>query len=104
MSLSAGKSGYWAVIFFQQVASIGNNITIQIVAGQALKVSIAPHYLCSKPDADHHLGCRSSFFNSTSDAGPCVKFCQPLYSAGIEESSGMICDVKLAHAQHFLLK
>ncbi|CAK0782970.1 hypothetical protein CVIRNUC_006165 [Coccomyxa viridis] len=32
-----GRSGYWAVIFFQQVASIGNNITIQIVAGQAMK-------------------------------------------------------------------
>ncbi|KAK9904043.1 hypothetical protein WJX75_003267 [Coccomyxa subellipsoidea] len=32
-----GKGGYWAVIFFQQVASIGNNLTIQIVAGQCLK-------------------------------------------------------------------
>jgi hypothetical protein len=34
----AGKKGYWAVIFFQQVASIGNNLTIQIVAGISLKV------------------------------------------------------------------
>jgi hypothetical protein len=33
----AGKSGYWAVIFFQQLASIGNNLTIQIVAGQSMK-------------------------------------------------------------------
>ncbi len=38
--LYAGKSGYWAVIFFQQVASLGNNITIQIVAGQAMKVCV----------------------------------------------------------------
>ena len=34
----AGSSGYWAVIFFQQLASIGNNLTIQIVAGQSMKV------------------------------------------------------------------
>ena len=34
----AGKNGYWAVIFFQQLASIGNNLTIQIVAGQSMKV------------------------------------------------------------------
>ncbi|KAK9837435.1 hypothetical protein WJX81_002209 [Elliptochloris bilobata] len=32
-----GKAGYWAVIFFQQLASIGNNLTIQIVAGQCMK-------------------------------------------------------------------
>ena len=36
--MCAGKSGHWSVIFFQQLASIGNNITIQIVAGQAMKV------------------------------------------------------------------
>ena len=34
----AGRSGFWFVIFFQQVASIGNNLTIQIVAGQSAKV------------------------------------------------------------------
>ena len=34
----AGRSGYWAVIFFQQLASIGNNLAIQIVAGQSMKV------------------------------------------------------------------
>lgn len=45
--LRAGKSGYWAVIFFQQVASIGNNITIQIVAGQAMKVGPAPQSSCA---------------------------------------------------------
>lgn len=28
----------WSTVFFQQVASIGNNVTIQIVAGQAAKV------------------------------------------------------------------
>ncbi len=33
-----GRWGEWATIFFQQVASIGNNITTQIVAGQAAKV------------------------------------------------------------------
>ena len=43
--MCAGKSGYWAVIFFQQVASIGNNITIQIVAGQSMKVRL--FNLCS---------------------------------------------------------
>ena len=36
--LPAGRPGYWAVIFFQQLASIGNNLTIQIVAGQCMKV------------------------------------------------------------------
>lgn len=35
---TAGRKGYWSVIFFQQLASIGNNLTIQIVAGQCMKV------------------------------------------------------------------
>jgi hypothetical protein len=34
----AGMPGYWAVIFFQQLASVGNNLTVQIVAGQCMKV------------------------------------------------------------------
>ena len=34
----AGRPGYWAVIFFQQLASVGNNLAVQIVAGQCMKV------------------------------------------------------------------
>ena len=40
----AGRPGYWSVIFFQQLASIGNNLTIQIVAGQSMKAG-APVWL-----------------------------------------------------------
>lgn len=36
--LHAGPWGYWSTVAFQQIASIGNNVTIQIVAGQAAKV------------------------------------------------------------------
>ncbi|CAA3014213.1 GABA transporter 1-like [Olea europaea subsp. europaea] len=32
-----GSWGYWSVAFFQQVASLGNNIAIQIAAGTSLK-------------------------------------------------------------------
>ncbi|KAL2323483.1 hypothetical protein Fmac_027862 [Flemingia macrophylla] len=32
-----GFWGYWSVAFFQQVASLGNNIAIQIAAGSSLK-------------------------------------------------------------------
>ncbi|PKI64081.1 hypothetical protein CRG98_015525 [Punica granatum] len=32
-----GFWGYWAIAFFQQVASLGNNIAIQIAAGSSLK-------------------------------------------------------------------
>uniref|UniRef100_A0A383VUM2 Amino acid transporter transmembrane domain-containing protein n=2 Tax=Tetradesmus obliquus TaxID=3088 RepID=A0A383VUM2_TETOB len=32
-----GRWGLFSTVFFQQVASLGNNITIQIVAGQAIK-------------------------------------------------------------------
>ncbi|KAF7852076.1 hypothetical protein BT93_L0602 [Corymbia citriodora subsp. variegata] len=32
-----GSWGYWSVAFFQQVASLGNNIAIQIAAGSSLK-------------------------------------------------------------------
>jgi hypothetical protein len=35
---AAGRWGVYSTVFFQQVASLGNNITIQIVAGQAIKV------------------------------------------------------------------
>ncbi|KAK9813661.1 hypothetical protein WJX73_002176 [Symbiochloris irregularis] len=31
-----GPLGYWATVVFQQIASIGNNITIQIVAGSSM--------------------------------------------------------------------
>ncbi|XP_076914916.1 GABA transporter 1-like [Bidens hawaiensis] len=34
-----GNWGYWSIAFFQQVASLGNNIAIQIAAGSSLKVS-----------------------------------------------------------------
>lgn len=34
----AGAKGYYAVVLFQQIASIGNNISIQIVAGISMKV------------------------------------------------------------------
>lgn len=33
---ASGPLGYWSTVVFQQVASIGNNITIQIVAGQSM--------------------------------------------------------------------
>ncbi|GKU86364.1 hypothetical protein SLEP1_g900 [Rubroshorea leprosula] len=32
-----GFRGYWSIAFFQQVASLGNNIAIQIAAGSSLK-------------------------------------------------------------------
>ncbi|EEC66939.1 hypothetical protein OsI_33567 [Oryza sativa Indica Group] len=38
-----GPWGYWYVSFFQQVASIGNNIAIQIAAGSSLK-AVYKHY------------------------------------------------------------
>lgn len=33
-----GLWGYWSIAIFQQVASLGNNIAIQIAAGSSLKV------------------------------------------------------------------
>lgn len=41
MCFYAGAKGYFAVVLFQQIASIGNNISIQIVAGISMKVSTA---------------------------------------------------------------
>ncbi len=41
-----GNWGYWAVTFFQQFASIGNNISIQIAAGLSLKAV----YLAYNPE------------------------------------------------------
>ncbi|KAF9682966.1 hypothetical protein SADUNF_Sadunf05G0163100 [Salix dunnii] len=38
-----GFWGYWSVSFFQQVASLGNNIAIQIAAGSSLK-GVYKHY------------------------------------------------------------
>eukprot|EP00253_Pinus_taeda_P024428 PITA_24428 len=38
-----GTKGYWAVTFFQQLASLGSNIAIQIAAGSSLK-AIYKHY------------------------------------------------------------
>ncbi|RLN16955.1 GABA transporter 1-like [Panicum miliaceum] len=38
-----GPWGYWYVSFFQQVASVGNNIAIQIAAGNSLK-AVCKHY------------------------------------------------------------
>ncbi|XP_073147510.1 GABA transporter 1-like [Henckelia pumila] len=32
-----GPLGYWSIAFFQQVASLGNNIAVQIAAGSSLK-------------------------------------------------------------------
>ncbi|CAA0828044.1 GABA transporter 1 [Striga hermonthica] len=32
-----GSWGYWSIAFFQQVASLGNNVAIQIAAGSSLK-------------------------------------------------------------------
>ncbi len=45
----AGRPGYWAVIFFQQLASIGNNLTIQIVAGQCMKVPNLLRHAAAEP-------------------------------------------------------
>jgi len=33
-----GFWGYWSIALFQQIASLGNNIAIQIAAGSSLKV------------------------------------------------------------------
>jgi hypothetical protein len=41
--ICSGPWGYWYVSFFQQVASIGNNIAIQIAAGSSLK-AVYKHY------------------------------------------------------------
>ncbi|EOX94559.1 Transmembrane amino acid transporter family protein isoform 2 [Theobroma cacao] len=38
-----GFWGYWSIAFFQQVASLGNNIAIQIAAGSSLK-AVYKHY------------------------------------------------------------
>ncbi|KAG6434905.1 hypothetical protein SASPL_106549 [Salvia splendens] len=38
-----GSWGYWSIAFFQQVASLGNNIAIQIAAGSSLK-AVYKHY------------------------------------------------------------
>ena len=38
VSRVAGMPGYYATVFFQQIASLGNNITIQIAAGISAKV------------------------------------------------------------------
>lgn len=38
-----GSWGYWSIAFFQQVASLGNNIAIQIAAGSSLKVFLFCH-------------------------------------------------------------
>ncbi|MBA0573476.1 hypothetical protein Golob_000748 [Gossypium lobatum] len=38
-----GFWGYWSIAFFQQVASVGNNIAIQIAAGSSLK-AVYKHY------------------------------------------------------------
>ncbi len=37
----AGRRGFYAATFFQQVASLGNNLAIAIVAGQSMKVSLS---------------------------------------------------------------
>eukprot|EP00256_Glycine_max_P066685 XP_025981280.1 GABA transporter 1-like [Glycine max] len=41
-----GFWGYWSIAFFQQVASLGNNIAIQIAAGSSLKIYCRPTYAC----------------------------------------------------------
>ncbi|GJM84541.1 hypothetical protein PR202_ga00222 [Eleusine coracana subsp. coracana] len=43
LSFVEGPWGYWYVIFFQQMASVGNNIAIQIAAGSSLK-AVYNHY------------------------------------------------------------
>ena len=45
-----GPWGYWYVSFFQQVASIGNNIAIQIAAGSSLK-AVYKHYYSAEDGA-----------------------------------------------------
>jgi len=39
--LVTGRKGFYAATFFQQIASLGNNLAIAIVAGQSMKVSLA---------------------------------------------------------------
>ena len=50
LSFVQGPSGYWYVSFFQQVASIGNNIAIQIAAGSSLK-AVYKHYYAAEDGA-----------------------------------------------------
>ncbi|KAK1692003.1 hypothetical protein QYE76_008700 [Lolium multiflorum] len=45
-----GPWGYWYVSFFQQVASIGNNVAIQIAAGSSLK-AVYKHYYTGEDGA-----------------------------------------------------
>uniref|UniRef100_A0ACD5TYN2 Uncharacterized protein n=1 Tax=Avena sativa TaxID=4498 RepID=A0ACD5TYN2_AVESA len=45
-----GPWGYWYVSFFQQVASVGNNIAIQIAAGSSLK-AVYRHYYAADDGA-----------------------------------------------------
>lgn len=44
-----GPWGYWYVSFFQQVASVGNNVAIQIAAGSSLK-AVYKHYYTGSDD------------------------------------------------------
>ena len=39
MLCCTGRTGFWFATFFQQLASLGNNLAIAIVAGQSMKVS-----------------------------------------------------------------
>ncbi|KAK4273073.1 hypothetical protein QN277_021540 [Acacia crassicarpa] len=43
LSWPLGSGGYWCIALFQQVASLGNNIAIQIAAGSSLK-AVYKHY------------------------------------------------------------
>lgn len=50
-----GFWGYWSIAFFQQVASLGNNIAIQIAAGSSLKVSLTQQKSSASASASFFL-------------------------------------------------
>ncbi|KAK0582482.1 hypothetical protein LWI29_026104 [Acer saccharum] len=50
-----GFWGYWSIAFFQQVASLGNNIAIQIAAGTSLKAVYKYYYTDGSLTLQHFI-------------------------------------------------
>ena len=77
-----GCSGYWAVIFFQQLASIGNNLTIQIVAGQYVRVRLQSCFsFCGTAKKDCALACTGRIkppAANSSHLRACTSACPPV--------------------------
>ncbi|XP_027189061.1 GABA transporter 1-like isoform X2 [Cicer arietinum] len=50
-----GFWGYWSIALFQQVASLGNNIAIQIAAGSSLKAAYKHYHADGKLSLQHFI-------------------------------------------------